>query len=113
MPDEPSQWLVMTFLCGDGLLWAWHSGDAKGELEQVYIEARRRIWKRILLGGSRTYTPEVTGEEFSPDTEDEEEDGTYCPFLNFRNPLWKLQLCSRHMRHDPLTLLCDMLGMPP
>ena len=62
LPDEPSQWLVMSFLCGDMLFWAWHSGDAQREFEQIYIDARRSIWFRIFLGGPMKCTSEATGE---------------------------------------------------
>ena len=112
LPDEHAQWSVMTFVCGDRLLRAWHSGEAKRDLEQVYIHGRRRIWFRYLLGGSMICTSEVTGEEFSPDTEDEEESGVCSPYLNFQNPLWKLQLCASE-QNDPFIILCDMLGVPP
>ena len=101
----------MHFLCGDRLLTEWNSGEAKRDLERLYTERRHKFWFRYLLGGSMACTSEVTGEAFSPDTDDEKDSGALSPYLNFRNPLWKIQLSFE--RHDAFKLLCDMLGTPP
>ena len=104
----------MKFLIGEKHTWAWLSGSLRKDLEDIKRDAVRRLWWRALLGNKdRAMTAtDATGVDFVPDSDDETPDGSCNPYLNFKNPLWKVALAYPPRAVRPLDVLFDMLGTP-
>ncbi len=70
--------------------------------------AGKRVWKRVLLGGSMAIREH--GGEREPDTDDEVPGGDLYPYFDFLNPLWPLELCPQV--DAPLDIVISFLGYP-
>ena len=68
-------------------------------------------WRRMLVFGAYREEPcirEDDGELRTADSDDETDEGILDPYLNWVNPLWKLQLTPEPR---PMEILVHFLGM--
>ena len=86
------------------------SKRAHADLRSIKDRAVWRRWSTMLLFGSHRTVPCILedGGERTADTDDETDEGIFDPYLNWVNPLWKLQLSPEP---KPIGILVQFLGM--
>ena len=86
------------------------SKRAHADFRSIKDRVLRKRWTRMLTSGPSRKEPcirDIDGEIRSADSDDEIE-GLLDPYLNWINPLWKLQLAPEP---SPMEILVQFLGM--
>ena len=86
------------------------SKRAHADFRSIKDRVLRKRWTRMLTSGPSRKEPcirDIDGEIRSADSDDEIE-GMLDPYLNWVNPLWKLQLAPEP---SPMEILVQFLGM--
>ena len=84
---------------------------AHADLRSIRDIALQLRWRRMLVFGAYREAAKIRqggGEIRDADSEDETDEGIWNPYLNWVNPLWKLQLAPEP---SPMKILVQFLGM--